>query len=171
VNTTTHAWRRNGAKTGDLKYILVEPLRHTTYERPRSGGWLDFDGLEIAVKPFENKWLSIIPADKTQGTAIFIVESEAYCCDGASGAPDLPCVMDGACFHDAIYQFADAIAAAWGCDVAAVLRWGDAVFLEAMQRRRAPRLVRWAYYNAVALVGYPYNRVRRWWRLRREVKS
>ena len=163
MNTTIHAWRRNGAKTGDLKYILVEPLRHTSYVRPTAGGWLCFDGKEIEVTPFANKWLSIIPADKSRGTAIFLVVALAYCCDGASCAPDLECVMDGTFVHDPVYQFAEEIAAAWGCGVAAVLRWGDALFSEVMLHRHTPKVIRVAYYVPVSLAGYPYNRALHWW--------
>lgn len=102
---------------------------------------------------FGNKWLLII-----QGA---LRVSRFYSWDGATCAPDFAWVKTPSMLHDAIYQFAEDIARCWGCSVFRVLRFGDRVFLEAMQKHGAPPWGQATYYGAVTVAGYVFHQVMR----------
>jgi len=106
------------------------------------------------AKEFSNDWLKISPKDN--GAEIQIVRGYAY--DGYSLVPDLPCSEPSA-IHDAIYQFAEAIAKAWGWTVKQVLKWADKIFLEAMVFFNTPIKTAALYYYGVRLGGYAYHQV------------
>jgi len=87
--------------------------------------------------------------------------SKGYSWDGATGVPDFSWVINASMFHDAIYQFAEDIAREWGCSVWRVLRWGDEIFREVMERDGAPVAGRRIYYAGVRVLGYPFHQLRR----------
>lgn len=121
------------------KYVLDEPLVDTAAPR--------------APADFDNAWLRIRAA--TADSTISI--RAGYAWDGCTMAPDWRGTQAASCLHDAIYQFAEAIAAAWGWRLARVLRWGDDLFRARMRRDGAPPVVRWLYYWAVRLLGMTYH--------------
>ena len=136
------------------KYCLDDELEH----------WV----AEESAPRFSNRWLTIEPG--ADGTRIRV--SAGYAWDGCTCAPDLPGTRHASCLHDAVYQFAEAISAASGWSLGAVLRWGDKVFHERMRADGAARLVAWVYYVAARRFGYVFHvaarRVRAW-RERRQV--
>ena len=77
------------------KYCLDDELEH----------WV----AEESAPRFSNRWLTIEPG--ADGTRIRV--SAGYAWDGCTGAPDLPGTRQASCLHDAVYQFAEAISAAW----------------------------------------------------------
>lgn len=116
---------------------------------------------------FSNPWLMIERA----GAGVRIRVRAGYAWDGCTGAPDLPGTRQASCLHDAIYQFAEAIGAASGWSVRAVLRWGDRIFRERMRADGAARPVVWLYFLAVRLFGFGFHlaarRLRAWRAARR----
>ena len=130
------------------KYLLHKELAHAT---------------SLAPAPvFDNRWLTI----GQDGDTASLLVSAGYAWDGCTLAPDLPGTHAASCLHDAVYQFAEPIAAASDWSVHAVLRWGDLVFKERMQADGAACWVVCLYSLAVRLLGYAYHRVARWVRLR-----
>ena len=104
-------------------------------------------------KPFNNKWLLILPG--------CIRIARWYSWDGATCAPDFKWALKPSMIHDAIYQFAEDIARAWGCSVWRVLRFGDKIFREAMYRECAPAWGMMTYYGAVTVCGYDFHQAMR----------
>ena len=132
---------------GNWKYTLPRDLYYRTSIEPPA---------EIF---FENEWVMIYKHA--------IVLKKSYSWDGATCAHDYPWVVYPSCLHDAIYQFAEDIARAWGCSVWTVLKWGNHVFNEAMIREGAPKHARRRYYGAVTVAGYAFHQVMRLVKLKR----
>ena len=128
------------------KFKLDQELTHETVAEP--------------APAFDHAWLSIEPIDG----AVRLRVRAGYAWDGCTWAPDLSGTRFASCLHDAIYQFAEPIAAASGWSVRAVLRWGDRIFKERMRADGAARWVVWLYTLAVRLLGYAYHQAARWWR-------
>ena len=135
---------------------------------------LEQDLLHLSVFPggkdFYNEWLSIKNILSDDGTPLALLTIKAkYSCDGYSCVPDLK-QLDPAFIHDAIYQFAEMIAAAWGWTVKNVLAWGDKLFLERMERDGVKKIIRKPYYWGVRKFGYVFHVALRWWRWIGDVK-
>jgi hypothetical protein len=121
-------------------------------------------GLGDGAAPlFSNPWLTIERA----GAGVRIRVHAGYAWDGCTCAPDLPGTRLASCLHDAVYQFAEAIGAASGWSVRAVLRWGDRIFRERMRADGAGRPATWLYFLAVRLFGYRFHQAARHLRGRR----
>ena len=108
-------------------------------------------------KEFINKWVSITPG--IANTSLVVKVFKGYAFDGCSCVPDIAGTVDAALLHDPIYQFADAIAEAWGWRVRDVLRMADYYFRLVMIYNNVSDKIVWTYYTGVRLFGYTYNRV------------
>ena len=108
---------------------------------------------DAAAPHFSNPWLAI----ERDGAGTRIRVRAGYAWDGCTCAPDLPGTRLASCLHDAVYQFAEAIAAASGWSVRAVLRWGDRIFRDRMRADGAARPVVWLYFVAVRLFGHLFH--------------
>lgn len=126
------------------KYKLAGELTHATAVEP--------------APVFDNAWLSI----ERDGDAVLLRVRHGYAWDGCTWAPDFAGTRLASCLHDAVYQFAEPIAAASGWSVRAVLRWGDRVFKERMRADGAARWVVWLYAWAVRLLGFAFHQAARW---------
>ena len=128
----------------------------------RLDGDIEHSIADEAAPRFSNPWLTI----ERDGDRTRIRVRAGYAWDGCTGAPDLAGTRQASCLHDAVYQFAEAIGAASGWSVRAVLRWGDQLFRERMQADGAARPVVWLYFLAVRLFGYAFHaavrRLRAW---------
>ena len=131
----------------DWKYTLDKPLTHLT-RRPAVPV---YSGERLDIRTLANGLISI-----TVGAG--------YSWDGNTGVPDLRGTLHGSCLHDAIYQYADEIAAAFGWSVWRVLQWGDAIYAERMRKDKAALATVIIYGGAVRVVGYPFNRIMRLFR-------
>lgn len=118
---------------------------------------------DAAAPRFSNPWLVI----ERDGAGTRIRVRAGYAWDGCTCAPDLPGTRLASCLHDAVYQFSEAIAAASGWSLRAVLRWGDRIFRDRMQSDGAARPVVWLYFVAVRLFGHLFHLVARFLRARR----
>ncbi|MDD5705199.1 MAG: hypothetical protein PHR35_04695 [Kiritimatiellae bacterium] len=121
------------------KYVRDSPLTH--------------DDALAAPGDYDNAWLQIRRRPDGSSTTI----AAHYAWDGCTLAPDLRGTCAASCLHDAVYQFAEDIAACWDWPLRRVLRWGDELFRSRMRRDGAPRLIIWLYYWAVRLLGAPYH--------------
>lgn len=110
--------------------------------------------------PFSNAWLTI--TQLAAGTLLALPEGYAY--DGATLVPTLHGMKLATAFHDATYQFAEDIAAAWGWTVREVLAFGDEIFYERMLQDGASRCAAWVYYRAVRGGGYGFHQAAKKWR-------
>ena len=99
---------------------------------------------------FDSEWLKIVTTGKRPTAQV----RRAYAWDGATLAPDFKFTIAGSCLHDVLYQYAEAIATAWGWDVQDVLAWADDEFLATMLAQRSRR--RWSRLGqtAIALTYY-----------------
>ena len=118
----------------------------------RLDGDIEHSIADEAAPRFSNPWLTI----ERDGDGTRIRVRAGYAWDGCTGAPDLPGTRQASCLHDAVYQFAEAISAASGWSVRAVLRWGDRIFRERMRADGAARPVVWLYFLAVRLFGFGF---------------
>jgi len=125
----------------DWKYTLSKPLTHLT-RRP-------------AVPVYSGEWLDI---RTLHNGLVDITIAAGYSWDGNTGVPDLRGTLDASAFHDAIYQYADEIARAFGWSVFRVLQWGDSIYAERMLSDGAALATVLIYGGAVRVVGYPFNR-------------
>lgn len=130
------------------KYVLDEPMFAVSCH---SGPW------------FKNRWLEIEPFEAGSPYSQITV-AEGFAWDGCSVVPDLPGTYRAACVHDAVYQFAEAIARETTWPVRDVLAWADAVFLEIMIGDGAKPGVYRLYYFGVRIFGYVYHQVARVYR-------
>ena len=105
---------------------------------------------------FYNRWLKI--EQTATGAKLMVIRG--YKWDGNTGVPDPPGSKDGSALHDAIYQFAEEIAATCGCTVKEVLQFGDAVYGYVLRQDKCP--VAGLYHGVVQVVGAPYHYARRW---------
>ena len=128
----------------DWKYTLKEPFSHLT-RRPAVP---TYSGERLDIRTLANGIISI-----TVGAG--------YSWDGNTGVPDLRGTYYASLLHDAIYQYADEIAAAWGWSVWRVLQWGDAIYAERMLADGAALATVLIYGGAVRVIGYPFNRIMR----------
>lgn len=136
------------------KAVLAEDLRHLS-KVPLPPGAKAFDNLYFSVTPISGPYRAVLCCKL------------AYAWDECSGAYDFPWAKWASCLHDGGYQFAEALAEAWGCSVKEVLAWADAVFLERMlQDVDSKKARRWAYvyYFAVSVAGYGYHQLARLYR-------
>ncbi len=131
------------ARPATWRYVLSAPLSES--EAPS------------APAAFHNAWLRIDAGRDRSAIAV----AAGYAWDGCTMAPDWRGTLAASCLHDAICQFADAIAAAWGWPRRRVLRWGDELFRLRMRRDGAPPLICWLYYWAVRLLGPAYRLLER----------
>lgn len=132
--------------------VLTEDLRH-----------LSNVPLPPGAKAFDNLYFSVTP----MLYHVELVCKAKYAWDECSGVPNFKWAKDASCFHDAIYQFAEALAALWGCTVKEVLAWADAVFLERMLQDADTDKARcWAciYFVGVRIFGYRYHQIARFFR-------
>ncbi|MDD5706628.1 MAG: hypothetical protein PHR35_11955 [Kiritimatiellae bacterium] len=128
------------------KYKLPSELYHSTLRRP--------------TPYFRNSWLWIAPsADDRRAADIAI--STGYAWDGCTLAPDARGTHDASCIHDAVYQFAEAIAGGSGWTVRRVLRYGDELFRERMLADGAAGATVYSYYWAVRVFGYAFHQAAR----------
>ena len=110
---------------------------------------------------FDGEWLRIVTTGKRPTAQV----RDAYAWDGATCAPDFKFTIAGSCLHDVLYQYAEAIATAWGWDVQDVLAWADDEFLATMlaqrSRRRWSRLgqtaIAMTYYAMVSAFGVAFH--------------
>ena len=102
--------------------------------------------------PVETEWLSI--GATSDGKAQITVR-KGYSWDGCSIVPDAPRSKWASCCHDACYQYADALALAWGISQGAALAWADKAFLQIMRQDKCP--VAGLYYAGVRVLGRPYR--------------
>ena len=109
---------------------------------------------------FQNRWLAITPIHG--GTTVDVPSGYAY--DGATLVPTLHGMRLATAFHDAVYQFAEDIAAAWDWTVKQVLAFGDEIFYERMIQDGANRCAAGVYYRAVRIGGYRFHQMARVWR-------
>ena len=126
------------------KYKLDRELMHHT---------------RTASPPFRNAWLHILPVGGE--TVSELTVSAGYAWDGCTLAPDAKGTRAASCLHDAIYQYAEQIAAATSWKVRRVLRYGDDVFLERMLQDRAAKTVAYTYYWAVRGCGGAFHALMR----------
>jgi hypothetical protein len=106
---------------------------------------------------YYGRWLRITPAGPGRTR---LALRATYKWDGCTGVPDPPGSKDGSALHDAIYQFAEKIAAECGCTVSEVLQFGDAVFEFILRQDKCP--VAGLYSSVVRWVGVHYHYARRW---------
>lgn len=125
-----------------FSYTLIRDLIRDTTVTARGG--------------FFNRWLKIVPT--AAGSRIIVFRR--YTWDGNTGVPNPPGSYDGSALHDAIYQFAEEIAKAWGCTVGEVLEYGNLVYGQVLREDKCP--VAGLYAGAVGIVGAPYHYARRW---------
>ena len=104
------------------------------------------------AKPYSGQWLEIIPIS---GDRAQVRITQGYSWDGCSIVPDAPGTKAASCLHDALYQFASDISAAWGVSVGVVIGLADDAFLEIMRRDHSP--VAGLYYAGVRVFGRPYR--------------
>ena len=103
------------------------------------------------LRPFENQWFRVEWKVNEKGAlGILFTVRKGYAWDGATVVPDAGAV-EGSCVHDPGYQFATAIAAAWGWSVVCVLDFFDHAFL-AIMRLAHCRVAR-LYFDGVQLLG------------------
>jgi len=89
---------------------------------------------------------------------------DGYAWDGATGVPDFAFLKIATLRHDALYQFAEEIATAWGWTVWQVLAMADTVFERtALADARQPwqRAVARLYTWGVRRFGYAFHVIRR----------
>jgi hypothetical protein len=136
------------------KAVLAEDLLHLSKVR-----------LPAGAKDFDNLYFSVALVYGDYHAALCC--KRAYAWDECSVVWNFIWAKFASCFHDAGYQFAEALASTWGCTVREVLRWADEVFLERMlQDADSPSARRWAYvyYFGVRIFGYRYHQLARIWR-------
>ena len=109
---------------------------------------------------FKNQWLTITPT--ALATRLTLAAQYAY--DGATLVPTLHGMRLATAFHDAIYQFAEEIAAAWGWTVREALAFADEIFYERMLQDGANRCAAAVYYRAVRIGGYAFHQAARCFR-------
>ena len=95
-----------------------------------------------------------------------IVVWRGYAHDGYSLWPDPPQDKDAtaAALHDALYQWLEDIAAAFGWTVASTREWADRCFYECMILRGVPANRAAIMYRGVRWFGGIYHAVARWMR-------
>lgn len=108
---------------------------------------------------FNNLWVHL---ESVGPNRVQITVRKGYSWDGCSIVPDAPGTRKASCVHDAIYQFAEAIATAFGWPVREVLRWADETFLQVMRQDHCP--VAKLYYVGVRLFGGAFHSLARWLR-------
>jgi hypothetical protein len=130
------------------KYVLDEPLTQSVTAPAWVGG-------------VRSRWLDVrrIPDDPR---AVELVVRDGYAWDGCTAVPDVRGTVYASCLHDALYQFAEALAAMWGVTVRDVLKWADAVFLARMRADDCP--VAGLYGWGVRRAGYAFHVLARWFR-------
>ena len=116
-----------------------------------------FDVAHAGLVPFHNDWIAIaLTWDGTRET-VTVTLAVNYAWDGCSVVPDYPGTLEASAVHDALYQFSEAIAAAWGRWAPAVLMWADNRFYDAMAWYRVPWYIRWTYRAGVGCFGLIYH--------------
>jgi len=114
---------------------------------------------EIGVPAaFWNDWLKVTPLEDG-ATRLDLAAKYAY--DGATLVPTLRGMKIATAFHDAVYQWAEDLAARWSWTVRDVLKFGDEVFYERMLQDGANRGAAWVYYRAVRAGGYAFHQMAR----------
>lgn len=127
----------------ELEYDLVH------YTRLAAGG------------AFENRYLRIA---EVAGGRWEITVREGYRHDACTGVPDLAGTENAAPLHDALYQWAEDLARAWGWSVWRVLAWADGLFRERMKQDGAAKWVERLYFWGVRVLGYAFHMTAKWFR-------
>lgn len=146
------AYRKTGKADGiDWNYVTTDTCTFT-FDRSPAEAW-------IPVQQFSNRWLSITVTAAT----VTVTIAKAYAFDGCSVVPDFDGTVAASLPHDAIYQFVDEIAQAWGCKVSTVLTFADLRFKDVMIYNHVPPALYKTYYAGVAVFGWLFNRGNKLW--------
>lgn len=142
----------------DWNYRITGTVCKFTFELPRK------DIIIPEGKCFQNEWMHLYRAGTVGGVTetVTLELTIGYAWDGASVVPDFVGIPESTAVHDPIYQFADAIAKAFGCSVSQVLRFADMLFNMAMDYFKVKPIIRKTYYKGVSWFGYIFNRFNHW---------
>lgn len=148
MNMTASVKYRRMAQCGnDWNYLSLEPAVFV-FELPHAA----------IPKGFVNAWLAIAPTYDAGGKeTITCTVAPYYAWDGPSVVPDVAGTIEASLIHDALYQFAEEIAKAWGWSVKAVLALADNMFKWSMQFYKVPEVVWKTYYAGVAVFGWFFH--------------
>jgi len=142
--------------------VLTEDLWHLSKVAPPKG-----------ARAFENRYFSVrflsygIRGHSAESYKAELVCRHEYAWDECSVVWNFIWAKWASCFHDAIYQWAEALAKLWGCTVKEVLAWADAVFLERMLQdchTKGEVFMAHVYFAGVRVFGYRYHQIARFFR-------
>lgn len=141
------------------------------YSRAGKGAGTDWSYVTTAVcvfvfdlphksvpRDFHNCWLSIDRTYTCGKETVTITIPKDYAFDGPSVVPDFAGTVEAALVHDALYQFADAVAAHFGWWAVHVMCFADNRFYDVMAYLKVPRYISWTYRAGVGAFGFIYNR-------------
>lgn len=153
-------YRRLGKAEGiDWNYAVTGPCLY----RFRLSATDKIPGVSAAPGPLFKNGLLEITRDATDSALVILRIAAGYTFDGCSVVPDFIGTVDASLPHDALYQFADDIAEAWGCSARKVMAFADLRFKDVMVYNNVPACLYQAYYLGVRLFGWPFNRLRKFW--------